>query len=323
MKNKPILLEQPNVITQARYLFSDSEMKVLIFIIKNIQSSLNRDGFEHNKTLFGDIDYKIFFYLSEIDESETNLKRIKKAIKDLRQKDFEIDNGRTWLNVGLINYGEYDYDLKKWELQVSHKLMPYMVNLAKGYTQYQLSTILSLNTHAQRLYMMFSQFHGTGVFNINAGDLRFKLALDDKYKEYKAFKNRVILGAIKEINTLYEQGKSDVCVVLKNDKKARGKEDFDRTLEFRIAYTKRIYNQIEVEKEEYLRYASNILQSIFVNDSKFSNKLLGYLVENKKLKPFGDRLKRIEDEVLENGKKLSECGGLIRHIALNDYGFKG
>lgn len=316
-------LFQPNVITQARYLFSDTEMKVLIFIIRNIQSLLNREGFEHNRTLFGEIDYKIFFYLTDIDENETNLKRIKSAIKSLRQKDFEIDDGKRWLNVGLINYGEYQYDIKKWEIQVSHKLMPYMVDIAKGYTQYQLETILNLNKHAQRLYMMFSQFHGTGVFRINAEEMRFKLALDDKYKTYRDFKNWVLKPSIDEINKLYEQGKSDICINLVKDKKVRGNEDFDRTIEFRIAYTKRIYNQIEEEKQEYLRYTANILRSVFPNDEKYCNRLLGHLVEKKRLKPFGDRLQRIEDEATQEGKDLASFGGLLRHIAQNDYAFKG
>ena len=323
MENKPTLLQQPNVITQARYLFSDTEMKVLVFIIKNIQSLLNREGFELNKTLFGEIDYKIFFYLTDIDEKETNLKRIKTAIKSLRQKDFEIDDGKRWLNVGLINYGEYQYDIKKWEIQVSHKLMPYMVDIARGYSEYQLQTILSLNTHAQRLYMMFSQFHGTGVFNINAEDLRYKLALENKYKTYRDFKNWVLKTSIDEINRLFEQGKSDVCITLKNDKKVRGKEDFDRTLEFRIAYTKRIYKQIETEKQEYLRYTANILRTILPNDERYTNRLLGHLVENKRLKPFGDRLKRIEDEALDTGKSLVSFGGLVRTIAKDDHNFKG
>ncbi|TYR30811.1 replication initiation protein [Sphingobacterium phlebotomi] len=321
MKNKPSVLNQPNVITQARYLFSDTEMKVLVFIIKNIQLLLNREGFEHNRTLFGEIDYKIFFHLNDIDEKETNLKRIKTAIKSLRQKDFEIDDGKRWLNVGLINYGEYQYDVKKWELQVSHKLMPYMVDIAKGYTEYQLQTILQLNKHAQRLYMMFSQFHGTGVFNINAEELRFKLALEDKYKKYRDFKNWVIIPAIEDINKLFEQGRSDVCITLKSDKKPRGNEDFDRTLEFRIAYTKRVYKQIEVEKEQYLRYTMNLLRSIFPNDDKYCNKLIGHLVQNKRLKPFGDRLKRIEDEAIETQNSLSYYGGLVRTIAKNDHNF--
>jgi len=313
---------QPNVITQARYVFSDTEMKVLVYIIRRIQHEMNMNpDFGVNKDLFGHNDYKIFFYLSDIDENETNLKRVKKALKDLRHRDFEVDNERVWFNVGLINYSMYNKDVGKWEVQVSHLLMPYMVHLAKGYTTYQLETVLKLNAHAQRLYMMFSQYHDTGVFNIGADRLRDMLALNDRYEEYKTFKQRVLSDSIRRINLLFEQGLSDVAVRLHGDRKKRGAEDWDRTLEFRITYTKKVHKQIDQVKQEYMRYVANILRSVFPNDERYGNRLLGFVVENRKLKAFGDRLMRMEEEAAEQGKSLSSFGGLVRHIAEKDYGF--
>jgi plasmid replication initiation protein len=314
---------QPNVITQARYIFSEQEMKVLIFIIKSIQGMFNKDDIQVNRTLFGEIDYKIFFRLSEINESETNLTRIKKAIKDLRKKDFEINDAKRWLNVGLINYGEYNYELKKWEIQVSHKLMPYLVSMARGFTAYQLETILHLNTNSQRLYMMFSQYHDTGVFRILAGDLRFKLGLDDKYDTYANFKNRVITSAEKEIKALFDQEKSDVWVKLEKDKKERGKEDFDRMLTFKIFYSERKFKQIEDAKNEAMRYCARMLKTILPEAELYGNKLLGYLVEQKRLKPFSDRLERIEEQAREESKPLTSYGGLLRHIAKQDFKYQG
>jgi len=313
---------QPNVITQARYVFSDTEMKVLIFIVKSIQREMNMNpDFGANRDLFGHSDYKMFFHLSDIDENETNLKRVKKALKDLRHRDFEVDNERVWFNVGLINYSMYNKEVGKWEVQVSHLLMPYMVHLAKGYTKYQLETVLKLNAHAQRLYMMFSQYHDTGVFNIGADRLRDMLALNDRYEEYKYFKKRVLTDSIRRINQLFEQGHSDLSVRLHGDGKKRGAEDWDRMLEFRITCSKRLYKQIEQAKNEYMRYAANILRSVFPNDERYGNRLLGHIVENRKLKPFGDRLARIEEEAAEQGKSLPSFGGLVRHIAEKDYGF--
>ncbi|RYE26129.1 MAG: RepB family plasmid replication initiator protein [Sphingobacteriaceae bacterium] len=241
---KSLILNQPNVITQARYIFSDSEMKVLLFIIKCIQGLLNREDFEHNKVLYGEADYKIFFQLSEIDEKETNLTRFKKAIKDLRKRDFEINDAKRWLNVGFVNYGEYNYDLKKWEIQISHKLMPFMVSMAKGYTRFQLNTILRLNTSSQRLFMMFSQFNETGIFKIKADELR-----------------------------------------------------------------------------ETLRYCTQILQVLFPDHQAFANKLIGHLVGKMQLKPFSDRLERIEDQSQAEGKPLASYAPLVRHIAKSDFEF--
>ncbi len=314
---------QPNVITQARYIFSDHEMKVLIFIIKSIQGMFNRDDVQTNRTLFGEIDYKIFFNLSEINETETNLTRIKKAIKDLRKKDFEINDTKRWLNVGLINYGEYNYEAKKWEIQVSHKLMPYMVSMARGFTAYQLETILHLNSNSQRLYMMFSQYHDTGVFRISAGDLRFKLGLDEKYERYGDFKKWVIAAAEKELKALFDKDVSDVWVKLDKDKKERGKDDFDRMLTFKIFYSERKFKQVETAKAEAMRYCSRMLKTILPEAELYGNKLLGYLVEHKRLKPFADRLGRIEEQAQQEGKPLTSYGGLLRHIAKEDFKYQG
>jgi plasmid replication initiation protein len=316
-----LTLNQPNVITQARYIFTDAEMKVLMFIVKSIQGLLNREDFEQNKVLFGEVDYKIFFHLSEVDEKETNLTRFKKAIKDLRKRDFEINDAKRWLNVGFINYGEYNYDLKKWEIQVSHKLMPFMVSMAKGYTRFQLNTILRLNTHSQRLFMMFSQFHETGIFRITAYDLRFKLGLEDKYEEYGGFKKRVITTAEKDLKELFDEGHSDIWFKLDSDSKKRGTDDFERMLTFKIFYSQRKTVQMEQAKAETLRYCTQILQSLFPDQSIYANSLLGYLVEKKRLKNFSDRLERIEDQAQSEGKPLATYAPLVRHLAKADYGF--
>ncbi|MDQ3394816.1 MAG: replication initiation protein [Bacteroidota bacterium] len=316
---------QPNVITQARYNFSEYEMRVLLFVIRNIQNKLNKADVEFNRTLFGEIDYKIQFYLSDmmVSEGEKNHARVKKALKDLRSKSFEVEDEKRWFNVGFINYGYYNKDAKKWELQVSFLLMPYMVSLAKGFTAYQLKTILNLNTHSQRLYMMFSQFHSTGLFRISAEDLRYKLGLENKYDTYSNFKIRVILSAEKELKNLFDEGKCDLWVKLTEDKKNRGNEDFDRTLTFKIFYSERKFKQGEEEKHNDMRYIVNILAAIFPQAELYRNKLVGHLVENQRLKPFADRLERIEKEAAEKRSPLTVFGGLIRTIAKNDYSFHG
>lgn len=324
MENE-ISIYQPNVITQARYNFSEYEMRVLLYVVKHIQDKLNKDDIAFNRTIFGEIDYKIQFYLSEMmnSEDEKNHARIKKALVDLRTKSFEVNDEKQWFNVGFVNYGRYNKEVKKWELQVSFLLMPYIVSLARGFTTFQLDTILRLNSHSQRLYMMFSQFHGTGVFRISAEDLRFKLGLENSYNRYGDFKIRVINSTLKELKDLFNEEKSDLWVVLEDDKKERKKEDFDRMLTFKIFYSKRKFDQIEKAKAEALQYCTHILKSIFMENTVYPNKLIGYLIGQKRLKPFVDRLEKIEDQAEKEGKALSTYGGLVRHFAKQDFNFAG
>lgn len=320
-----ISVYQPNVITQARYNFSEYEMRVLLYVVKHIQDKLNKDDINFNRTLFGEIDYKIQFFLSEMmnTEDEKNHGRIKKALIDLRSKSFEVEDEKHWFNVGFVNYGRYVKEIKKWELQVSFLLMPYIVSLARGFTTFQLDTILRLNSHSQRLYMMFSQFHNTGIFRISAEDLRFKLGLENSYSEYYGFKKRVINSAIKELKDLFDEQKSDLWIVLENDKKERNREDFDRMLTFKIFYSKRKMVQNEQAKAEALHYCTHVLKSIFMDNTAYPNKLIGFLIGEKRLKPFVDRLEKIEDQAEKEGKSLSTYGGLVRHLAKQDFNFAG
>ena len=324
MENNTPTLYQPNVITHARYSFNEYEMRVLIYVVKRIQDKLNREGVQFNETLFGEMDYKLFFYLSDLlEDGEKNHVHVRKALKSLRQRSFEVDNEKEWFEVGFVNYGGYNKDAKKWELQVSHKLMPYMISIAKGFTTFQLETVLNLNSHSQRLYMMFSQFHDTGVFKITAEDLRFKLGLENSYKRFLDFKTAVITRSLKEIKALYDIEKADLWVKLESDKKVRGKDDFDRLLVFKIFYSARKTEQNDKAKAETLRYCTMILKSIYGENPKFGNTLLGYCTEKKHLLALSKKLEGIEDKAEKEGKPLSAYGGLVRHIASEDFGFKG
>jgi len=325
METSKPTISQPNVITQARYSFTEYEMRVLLYVVKNIQDKLNKDDVEFNRNMFGEIDYKVQFYLVDmmVSEGEKNHARIRKALKDLRDKSFEVEDEKQWFNVGFINYGRYNKDAKKWELQVSFLLMPYMVSLARGFTSYQLETILHLNTHSQRLYMMFSQYHDTGIFRISAEDLRYKLGLEKKYERYGDFKKWVLSASEKELKQLFDADKSDLWVKLEKDKKERGKEDFDRMLTFKIFYTDRKFKQVEQAKQEAIRYCVTLLSAILPGAELYCNKLLGYLVEQKRLKPFADRLERLEEQAQEEGKPLTSYGGLLRHIAKEDFKYQG
>lgn len=230
------LVKQSNYITHARYNFSEYEMSVLIHIIKDIQSKLNSNLPEFNKTLFGDIQHKIYFNLTDI--SADNPSRVKRALKDLRQKSFEVEDEHMWFECGFIDSAKFEKAIKQYEVRISPLLMPYMISTARGYTQYQLNASLRMNNYSKRLYMLFSRFHESGVFRINADKLRDDLGITSSYKEYKTFKMRVLNSAIKEINDLFENGQCDLKAAIKSDKRKKTEGDWDRLLEFTIISAK-------------------------------------------------------------------------------------
>ncbi|MEY4937961.1 MAG: Plasmid replication initiation protein [Bacteroidota bacterium] len=319
MKNELSII-QPNAITQARYRFSEDEMKVLIYFIKDIQKLMTKDGFEFQQNLFGEKNHVIWLNVRDIDNNDP--KRIKKALKDLRHRDFEIETDEFWLNVGFINFAQWNKLANKWEVEISRKLMPYMATIAQGYTEFELNAVLRLNSHSQRLYMMFSQFLDTGVFRINCDKLRFELGLEEKYSRYCDLKNRIIKSSIKEINDLFEFGKCDLKADLISDNKPRFGGDFDRILEFRIIGNRR-KQLVDVDlKNQLYSYIMNVLKSIFKENQTLGNRIATFISGKHDLKKLANRLERLEEQAEEENKPLSAYAPLVVSIVQKDFGYK-
>ena len=316
---KGLSIIQPNAITQARYRFSEYEMKILIYFIKNIQNQINRENIVFQENLFGEKNHIIWINVHEIDAD--NPKRIKQALRDLRHRDFEIETDDFWLNVGFINFAKWEKKANKWKVEISHELMPYMASIAHGYTEYQLNAVLRLNSHSQRLYMMLSQFSDTGVFRISCEKLRFELGLEEKYDRYCDFKNRVIKSSIKEINTLFESGQCDLKADLINDKKTRGGDEFDRILEFRIVGNKRKKITDHDLKNQYYTYIVNVFRSVFKENPKIGNEIANFMATSNQLKRCANRLTDLEEQAERENQPLSAYAALVVHIA-KDYGFR-
>ena len=201
-----------------------------------------------------------------------------------------------------------------------------MVSVAKGYTTFQLETTLNLNSHAKRLYMLFSEFANTGVFRINAEKLKENLGCIVGYTTYKDFKRGVLVRSINEINTLAEQGKCDLFAEIVNDKKEKGKDEWDRTIEFRIASNKKksIVNIPHEQKIELYQEVAGMLTAIYKNDFTLCEKITAHFANRADLPKFHKELCR-NVEKSENAipyKPLTGLGGLIRSIARKHFEFE-
>ena len=318
------IIKQSNYITNARYSFSENEMKILIYIIKTVQDKLNSATPEIQKDLFGDHDYIVYTHLDTIDEK--NPARIKIALMELRKRSFLVPQATGgYKECGFINSSEYDKPTNKYKIRVSPILMPYMISVAQGFTTYQLETTLNLNSHAKRLYMLFSEFANTGVYRVNAEKLRDNLGCTEGYNLYKSFKNAVINRSIKEINMLAEQGKCDLFAEIVNDKKEKGKDEWDRTIEFRIASKKKksIVEIPHLEKVELYQDLAGMLTGIFKQDFPLCEKITAYFANRADLQKFHKRVHQLVMEVENKGGLHTTLVPTVRFIAQKDHGFEG
>jgi plasmid replication initiation protein len=219
MSNKEITLAQSNALTQAKYNFTVVEKRAVYHIIKEVRRQfIERD--DGQKDLFSDL--VIQMKTSDLQSSDTVLRDVYTSLKSLRRKSIWIEDDERVLEVGYINYFEHKKREPFLEVQVSHKILPYLVELAEQFTTYNLTVAISLKTkYGQRFYEYCSQFKNTGFFYITIAELREKLMIGDSYPRYALLKSRVIDVAYKELKELYDNGQCDIYFNYSEDKAGR------------------------------------------------------------------------------------------------------
>jgi plasmid replication initiation protein len=333
--NKPNLprlrIKQPNEITMARYDLTRTEKNIMYYAVKYLQEKIgtrpdvieeinkrDADGLlELNRTLFGDFLFSIpMSYIRDVNDitgNETNTTKIWQAAKSLREKSFEIKTGRCWFSVGFFNWVKFDTKTGLLHLEMSHKLIPFILKAVNNYTLYSFITALSFKkVYSQRFYEFCHRFRETGYWRVTPEELKDMLKIENKYKNWNDIKRKVIEPAQQELRE-----KGDIFFTYREMKHGRRVV----VLEFYV-HTKKPANPAErdrIMKTADYKYISMLLDK-FITDKKFVNRALEEFACNEtKLVQFAERLKRLDDDIA-SGKRLAKVGGLLRTILNEDYG---
>ncbi|CAM4105550.1 Plasmid replication initiation protein [Flavobacterium branchiophilum] len=230
---KSDIIAQDNRLTTARYELSLVEKRVFYYIIKEVRKNYSigrRDLFDN---LVLNIKISDLAKDTNLNERETE---VKKGLRSLRLREFEWDNGLhekdedyEWLVCGFINYATIKKGVA--EVEVSKKLMPFLVELSSQFTPYSLTVAMSLKSKwSQRMYELCQKWQGTDGFRMSIKDLRKSFVLEDAYKEYGSLKLKVLDVAKKELKKLYDVGQCDVYFEYSEEKNGRSVE----TLRFKL-----------------------------------------------------------------------------------------
>ncbi len=200
IKNKDVL--QSYIVTTARYDFSVYEKRILYRIVEVLQSKISGLKLTYNysiqKDLYGDYEFTLPISVFLKDEKDTNYKEVKKALKSLRNKDFEYEDASEWGVYGIIEkpkIKKYDSVVK---LVITPLLMEAFLNFAKGYRKYELKTAMEFDSiYTMRFYELLSGQERPLSFLIE--ELKKMFRIEDKYKQINDFIKRVIEPAKKEL----------------------------------------------------------------------------------------------------------------------------
>jgi plasmid replication initiation protein len=192
-------LMQHNLITNARYEMSALEMDVFFILL----SKLKKD--DAPKTL-----YRI--YVKEVEEitgRTWNYQQFREATERFGSRVFEIDvSVDRFLQLWMLASVEYHFGEGYFELEISEKARPYLIELKENFTVYDLYSALSLTSkYAKRIYQLASQWKDIGRKTFLIEDIKEMLHLKDpkgkepeQYKQIVELKKYVLEVAKEQIN---------------------------------------------------------------------------------------------------------------------------
>lgn len=190
-----LVVFQHNNITQAKYILTLQERRVVLWLSSQVKSS-DKDFQDH------EISVKDFCNVSGL-KSKNMYKEIEQTIKSLMGKSLEIKSlhNSSWELISWLSYAKYVDDEGIVTLRFDPALKPYLLELKSCFTQFSLSQALSLKSiYSVRLYEMLSQFYSIGEVVFSVQEIKEKFLLEKgKYNDYKNFKRRVIERACSEI----------------------------------------------------------------------------------------------------------------------------
>lgn len=256
--------------------------------------------------------------LAEIAD-ESHRADAKAALINLRHRDVTIeDTEGNWMNTGFITMAKFDAKTKKFTVEVSSEIMPYLVDLASQYTAYSLTVAISLKSKwAQRFYELCCQYRnhlekGIPTFHKSITQMRTMFVLENKYPKLPDFKNRVIDKACKDLKEAYDNDQCDLWFEYGQIGKG-DKADFKFIIHTREQT--QAQEQDLKEKQDRSLYIYKFLLSIFKRDSKFCEKCYRHLCMNPdKVNPLFDKIVRCQKKYKE-----ADLAKIVRFILDEDF----
>lgn len=201
IKNKEVL--QSYIVTTARYDFTIYEKRILYRIIEVLQSRINGLKLNYNYSIqpdmYGDFEFTLPISCFLKDENDKNYTEVKKALRSLRNKDFEYEDASEWGVYGIIEkpkIKKYDSVVK---LVITPLLLEAFTNFAKGYRKYELKTAMQFESiYSMRFYELLSGQIQPITYTIDQLKKMFKL--EGKYKRTNDFFRKVIEPAKTELD---------------------------------------------------------------------------------------------------------------------------
>lgn len=202
---------QSNSMINSKYELSEVQQKLILLAIAQIKTD----------------DEKFFKYSCSVAELEERLgveikhRQFRDTCEDLFKKPIRINNGRSWKLFNWFSSMQYIDEEARFEFKISDDLIPYLLNLKKHFTAYNIEQALFFKgKYTTRFYQFLiqAQHQQAKKRTFVLEELYELLQLPPTFREYKHFKSKVLEPSLAEINV-----KSDIKTAYEITKKLRKK----------------------------------------------------------------------------------------------------
>jgi len=229
------IVRLPNDFVEAIYSLSVDAKKLFLSLCLHLNSK------NEIRVHISEVEREVGIKLEHL-----NQRHLKKLIKEIMSKIIEIkdlENRNKWKLVALVK--EVDYNEGIVTAEISKNLLPYF-QLAQErlFTRFNIQNIKPLTSiHAIRMYELAKQFDDTGWREISLEEFKRMMKIEDKYKQVKDLKKRVLEPAKRQINE-----RTDINIDYELIKQGR------RYTKIRLKISK---NKQRVERKENKRLIEN------------------------------------------------------------------
>lgn len=197
-KKNDKLVVKHNKLVEFKGRMTTNELKLFGLIIADVREQQDNQFQEYN------IDISV---LEETTKDKNFYNYIRDVALRLEDKKIIVDginqnNKRYFTTIRLINKPRFVEGSNKLILDIDKDLIPYIIDLKREFTRYEIENILRLkSSYAVRVYELLKQYESIGKREINIKDLRDYLGIEkEEYTRFDNFEARVLTPAQEEIN---------------------------------------------------------------------------------------------------------------------------
>lgn len=198
--NDELVIREPLTLLLGRSEFSLYERRLYWNILKALKGE---QTFDVKSYRVEDRQFRIHYsdvFVGENSHAQTNvILKILDKVTSRKIKIFDQDKGKYTFIVP-IPYIHYEANKGYFDININSVVLPFFIDLSKGYSQYELSAAVSLSSeYSQVLFPRLTRFIDTGLWRVDVTELRETMNAQ-KYVRYSNFKQMVLSNAVAEIN---------------------------------------------------------------------------------------------------------------------------